>query len=116
MPADQESAPKPMLGSDLPQFATAEYSHTPEADRCRICGNAIAGQYYRVNDQMACATCATQARDGQPKDSHATFVRALLLGSGASVLAMIVYATSQLSRTSISVILRWPSAGLWPRQ
>lgn len=93
MPTEQESPLKPMLGSELPQFATAEYSHGPQVDRCRICGKAIAGQYYRVNDQMACATCATQAKDGQPKDSHAAFLRALLLGAGASVLAMALYAT-----------------------
>jgi hypothetical protein len=42
---------------------------------------------------MACSTCALQARDGQPKDSHAAFVRGLLLGCGAALAGLIFYAT-----------------------
>jgi hypothetical protein len=42
---------------------------------------------------MACARCAAQARDGQPKNSHAAFLRALLLGAGAAVIGLILYAS-----------------------
>ncbi len=83
--------PTPAPISDAPQFATAEYAHLPGTERCRICGNLIAGEYYRVNSQMACAKCATEARDGQPTDSHAAFLRALLLGTGAAALGLIIY-------------------------
>lgn len=77
----------------MPQFATAEYAHIPGTERCRICSNLISGEYYRVNGQMACATCAGQAREGQPTDSHAAFARGLLLGAGAAVLGLILYST-----------------------
>lgn len=96
MPDDQQvtvpvplSAPSP----DIPQFSTAEYANVPGTERCRICGNLIAGEYYRVNTQMACSKCAGEAKEGQPKDSHAAFARGLLLGAGAAVLGLILYAT-----------------------
>lgn len=77
----------------MPQFATAEFSHIPGSERCRICGGAISGEYFRINNQMACGKCAGEARDGQPKDSHAAFARGLMLGIGAAILGMILYAT-----------------------
>ena len=64
----------------------------PGTERCRICGNLIAGEYYRVNAQMACAQCASEARSGQPKDSHAAFLRALLLGAGGALIGLVAYA------------------------
>jgi uncharacterized protein (DUF983 family) len=79
--------------SDVPQFATAEYAHIPGTERCRICGNLISGEYFRVNTQMACGKCAAEAREGQPTDSHAAFARALLLGIGAALIGLVVYAT-----------------------
>ena len=84
----------PSLASDsVPQFSTAEFASTSSAERCRICSKPIAGQYYRVNGQMACEVCARQAREGQPTDSHAAFARALLLGSVGAVLGLILYST-----------------------
>jgi len=79
--------------SAMPQFATAEYAHIPGTERCRICNNLISGEYYRINNQMACATCAQQAKAGQPTDSHSAFVRGLLLGAGGAFVGLILYAT-----------------------
>lgn len=79
--------------SEIPQFSTAEYAGVPGTERCRICGNLISGEYYRVNAQMACGHCAEQAREGQPTDSHAAFLRGLLLGLGGAVLGVILYST-----------------------
>jgi|SRR5579859_6835552 len=96
MPDDQQVlAPvtTPAPGADVPQFSTAEYAHIPGTERCRICGNAIAGEYFRVNSQMACGKCAGEAREGQPTDSHAAFARGLLLGAAAAMLGLILYAT-----------------------
>jgi hypothetical protein len=75
----------------VPQFATAEFAGSNGSDRCRVCGCALAGEYYRVNTQMACAKCAEEARDGQPKDSHAAYLRALALGAGAALIGLILY-------------------------
>jgi hypothetical protein len=77
----------------IPQFSTAEYSHIPGTERCGICGNLISGAYYRVNSLMACETCARQATEGQPNDSHSAFARGLLLGIGAALVGLIGYAT-----------------------
>ena len=96
MPELNQSQPEfvPSLASEsVPQFSTAEYASTSSAERCRICSKPIAGQYYRVNGQMACEVCARQASEGQPTDSHAAFARALLLGSGGAVLGLILYST-----------------------
>lgn len=80
-------------GSDTPQFTTAEYAHIPGTERCRICNSLISGEYFRVNGQMACGKCAGEASHGQPSDSHAAFARALLLGAGAAMVGLALYAT-----------------------
>jgi hypothetical protein len=90
---DSEVVNPPALQAGVPQFATAEYSHIPSSERCGICGNFISGEYYRVNNLMACGTCAGQAKEGQPKDSHAAFARGLTLGIGAALVGLILYAT-----------------------
>lgn len=90
------STPAVTGAAGVPQFATAEYKRTSGAQsneaRCRICSNLISGDYFRINNQMACANCAQQARAGQPADSHAAFVRGLLLGIGGAIVGMILYA------------------------
>ncbi len=96
MPDDQDisgSIATPPASADVPQFSTAEYAHVPGTERCRICGYPITGEYYRVNSQMACAKCAGEARDGQPKDTHAAFLRALVVGAGAAVVGLVIYST-----------------------
>ena len=96
MPDEQKVASPiaaPAPNADVPQFSTAEYAHIPGTERCRVCGSLISGEYFRVNSQMACTQCASEARDGQPKDSHAAFLRGLLLGAGAALAGLILYAS-----------------------
>jgi len=76
----------------MPQFSKAEYAHVPGTERCRVCNNLISGDYFRVNGLMACNQCASEAREGQPRDSHIAFSRGLVFGVGAAVIGMIVYA------------------------
>ncbi|HEY2858508.1 MAG TPA: hypothetical protein VGJ21_08835 [Terracidiphilus sp.] len=98
MSNEQEVASTPQpAAADVPQFATAEYAHIPGTERCRICGNLVSGEYYRVNNQMACSTCAQRVKDGQPIDSHSAFARAVLFGLGGALLGMILYATITIS-------------------
>ena len=73
----------------IPQFPTAEYVGT---EHCRICNRLLDAEYYRVNGQMACKICALQASEGQPSNTHAAFVRGLVLGIGAAIVALVVYA------------------------
>jgi hypothetical protein len=88
--ADASSAP--VADSDIPQFSTAEYTHVPGTERCRICNKLVAGEYFRVNNLMACDQCAADARNGQPRDSHVAFSRGLAFGVGAAIAGMILYA------------------------
>jgi len=94
--ADDQENSSSLLASpptgDIPQFSTAEFAHIPGTERCRICGYPAIGEYFRINGQMACGKCGAQARDGQPQDSHAAFLRALLLGAGAAVISLVAYA------------------------
>jgi hypothetical protein len=76
------------LANSTPQFGTAEYEGT---DRCKLCNQLISGRYYRVNSQMACNSCTDKVRRTVPADSHSAFMRALLFGSGAAILGLILY-------------------------
>ena len=42
---------------------------------------------------MACDKCAREAKQGQLTDSHSAFARGLLLGAGAALVGLILYAT-----------------------
>jgi hypothetical protein len=79
--------------SPTPQFGTAEYVGSPGNDHCQFCHQPIGGAYYRINDAMACSSCADKMHGELAKDSHAAFVRGLLFGVGAAVVGLILYAT-----------------------
>jgi hypothetical protein len=74
-----------------PQFDKAEYVGTP-SDKCHFCQQAVPQQYFRVGGMMACGTCAEIARHRTPVDSHLAYMRALIFGSGAAIVGLIVYA------------------------
>jgi hypothetical protein len=79
--------------TSTPQFGTAEYAGTPNADVCQFCKQPVSQQYYRVREQMACGTCAEIARQQTPVDTHSAYGQALLFGVGAAVAGMAGYAT-----------------------
>jgi hypothetical protein len=96
MPDNQElvtGITGPAQASEVPQFSTAEYAHIPGTERCSFCGNAISGEYYRVNTKMACSKCGGDAQRGQPTDSHIAFLRGLVWGIGGAVLGLVLYST-----------------------
>jgi hypothetical protein len=78
--------------NDTPQFATAEYAGAPGTERCEFCTQTIASHYYRVNGRTTCSSCAERAARERPQDNHAAYMRALLLGVGAAVAGLILYA------------------------
>lgn len=75
-----------------PQFETAEYASNPGTNTCRSCNRTISGPYYRVNNALACPSCAQQLQNQMPKDSHGAYTKALLFGFGGAVLGLIIYA------------------------
>jgi hypothetical protein len=77
---------------DTPQFSTAEYAPQPTLERCRLCSNPLATEYYRVRGHAACASCADAARNQQAGTSdNAAFTRALLLGIAAAIVGLAGY-------------------------
>lgn len=93
MQNDQEILTPAMLGPDTLPFDSAEYESIGNAGRCRICSRNIFDNYYRVNNQVSCAKCAGESREGQPADSRAAFSRGLCLGMVAAVMGLVLYAT-----------------------
>lgn len=81
-----------MFSNSTPQFGTAEYAGAPGGAHCQFCQQPIGGTYYRVNESMACASCAAKMRGERERDSHAAFVRGLTAGIGAAVAGLIGYA------------------------
>lgn len=75
-----------------PQFGTAEYAGVSTSDHCNFCNQPVATQYYRVNEAMACASCADNWARRTPVDRHSAYARALAFGIGAALLGMILYA------------------------
>ena len=88
--------------SPSPQFGTAEYVGVPGGDQCQFCHQPIGTNYFRINNAMACASCADQARRELAKDTHSAFVRAVLFGVGAALLGLILYAAFEIM-TSITI-------------
>lgn len=86
----------PLLNS-TPQFGTAEYAGVPGTERCQFCHQPIGTTYYRVNNAMACAGCAEQARFSLPSDSGGKYMRGLMFGVGGAILGLIIYATFEIA-------------------
>jgi hypothetical protein len=84
------------MSTNLPSFDKAQYALAPTTDQCTLCQQPIAASYYRVNGNMACGPCATQAKPTLPANNHATFTRAILYGIGAAIVGMILYALFEI--------------------
>ena len=87
------------MPTDLPSFDKAQYALTPTStpDQCTRCHQPINGSYYRIGGDLACESCAAQATPNLPADSHAAYVRALIFGSGAAIVGMILYAGFEIA-------------------
>ncbi|MGH9562265.1 MAG: hypothetical protein ACRD3S_12500, partial [Terracidiphilus sp.] len=77
--------------SDVPQFSTAEYAAAAGTQPCKVCGNQISGEYYRINGNMLCSTCAAAAKGRLPVDNHAAFTAALVYGVGGAAIGLALY-------------------------
>jgi hypothetical protein len=80
-----------------PQFGTAEYLGNQGSDHCQFCHQPIAGNYYRINDAMACGGCSEKMRGALATDTHAAYVRALVFGVVAAIAGMILYAVFEIA-------------------
>jgi hypothetical protein len=58
---------------------------------CSLCKSLINKEFFRVNGQLACGQCATAARSGKAINSSALFSQALMLGTMAAALGLVLY-------------------------
>jgi len=79
-----------------PQFDTAEYANDLASTRCAVCQQPFTGASYRINGHPVCASCTDQFRNRAPRDSHASFVRALAFGIPAAILGLAAYAAFEV--------------------
>jgi hypothetical protein len=73
---------------DTPQFSLAEYA---EPDTCQYCRRAISGTYFRVRAAMACPECTDKLRAAMAKSGSSAYPFALVCGTGAAIVGMILY-------------------------
>ena len=81
------------IGAGSPQFGKAEYVGEAGADQCALCGQPVGKWYFRVDGAMSCMNCAQAVKNATPDDTHTAFARALLFGTGAAILGLILYST-----------------------
>lgn len=78
--------------NSTPQFGTAEYGTSSENQRCQLCRQPLATQYFRVNDARVCPGCVERIRRKRSQDSRPAFLRAITAGIGAAALGLVGYA------------------------
>lgn len=74
-----------------PHFITAEYRKEVPAQVCGLCGRKIDVRSYVLNSKLVCERCNAAAHPGA--HSHALFAQSLILGIGAAIIGLAVYAT-----------------------
>lgn len=99
------------MSSDL-QFDHAEFSQASALD-CGSCKNPLVGEYFATHHRMLCANCAGQLRqaiDGKGI-GIGRFIQSVLLGLGAALLGMAVYAAimvfAHAELALVSIALGW---------
>jgi len=79
--------------SKRPQFTRAEYTQSTAAPSCQICLNTLTHEFFKLNGRSVCPDCAAKAKAGNAVDGgHAAFMQGLLVGGGAALLGLFVYA------------------------
>ena len=69
----------------------AAASYATGSQHCSLCKGLINKEFFRINGQLACGQCATAARSGKAINSGALFSQALMLGTMAAALGLILY-------------------------
>ena len=79
--------------SDPIQLDRADFTDPkPEGPRCDVCGNALHGNYFEINEKMACERCRYAVEEAfNQRGGAGGFLKALLAGFGAAVAGSILY-------------------------
>jgi hypothetical protein len=99
--------------SDPIQLDRADFAQpAPEAPRCGVCGNALMGSYFEINEKMACERCRHEVEEAFNRRGGAGgFFKAALAGLGAAVAGSILYYAGReithLEIGLISILVGW---------
>jgi uncharacterized protein (DUF983 family) len=95
--------------SQTPQFATAEYAASGSAMKCAACKQPIGGSYFQVKGAPVCPGCTEKIRAQIPQDSHAAFIRALVLGIVGALAGLGLYVIFALST---GLVIGWAAVAV----
>ena len=91
-------------------FDRARYAgDPPPPESCAFCRRGLRSEYFRVNGQMACQTCALRVGSLLSRGSHTAFSRALVFGVAAAVVGCIGYALFEILT---GIMLGWIALGV----
>jgi hypothetical protein len=64
----------------------------PAGPRCDVCGNTLLGNYFEINEKMACERCRYAVEESfNQRGGAGGFLKAALAGLGAAVAGSILY-------------------------
>jgi len=93
--------------SHTPQFTTAEYA--ANGLTCAACKQPIGGSYFQIKGAPICPGCAESIRAQIPRDTHAAFIRALVLGIAGALVGLALYVIFALST---GLVIGWASVAV----
>lgn len=95
--------------SQTPQFATAEYAANGPTLKCAACKQPIGDSYFQIKGAPVCPGCTEKIRAQIPRDTHAAFIRALVLGIAGAVVGLALYVIFALST---GLVIGWASVAV----
>jgi hypothetical protein len=95
----------------FPRFQGAELAELSPTELCPNCNNLISFEYFRINGQMVCPSCAVQARTGQSSDSQVAYALALFFGIGGAMVGSMLYAgfaiATHITLGYLALVVAW---------
>ena len=90
--SDPTPPPVPVTPGEI-QLDRADFVEPkPAGPRCDVCGNALLGNYFEINEKMACERCRYAVEEAfQQRGGAGGFLKAALAGFGAAVAGSILY-------------------------
>jgi hypothetical protein len=95
--------------SRTPQFTTAEYAADGPTLKCAACQQPIGGSYFQIRGAPVCPGCTEKIRAQIPRDTHAAFIRALVLGIAGALVGLALYVVFALST---GLVIGWASVAV----
>jgi hypothetical protein len=85
----------PLPSVDALQFRRAQpidSGEAPAAKSCAACKQPVTGEYFQVQNQVICPSCAAKIRIGQQSQRPVSLFRPIIYGAGAALAGCILYA------------------------